>query len=805
MSSALIAALRNLVRNRLYAAINIAGLAIGFSGAFLIALFVLDELSYDRFIPGHENAYLVSSSAVLPNGEQREYRVSSPTLAAWLKLKFPQVEAVARTAGANTVVRRGNIEGQENITTVDPDFFIVLPVPTVAGDLKNALRRPDGIVITQSIARKYFGREYPIGGTLTFGGGDEMTVMAVTQDMRSNTHLQPTSIFVSNSATISPLRALDISRGKTARIEPFIATTYVRLTPGTSFDPQSARPECAKAGACSETFALIPVADVHLHHFTSSAENTRSPRTTIRVLCALGVLILLIAAINFVNLTTARAARRAVEIGVRKTSGATRIRLIGQFIGESLLYSSLGAVMALGIVELSLPAVNAFLDRTIEFDYWRDPQLGGTILALVILAGVLAGAYPAFVMSAFRPAAIFNTSLAGSSGAGLVRRMLVIAQFSVLIVLVLMTGVIYEQIHFAMHEGMRVDKNQVLLISVGDSECLGAFRKELARLPGVLKTACSMNAPLGNGISLDVDIAGGSRVPLRQSIVDFEYFTLYGIRPIAGRLFSVAYATDAAPTDRESRRQPPLVINATASRDLGFASPAAAVGRSIHFPRFMTMDGRLMPGPAQIIGVVPDFPLGSIRRAVEPTAFFIDPVISRNLNVKLNGRDIPETLLAIERLWKDTGHSGAPRSMFFDERLRQLYRDVRRQIQVITAAAGVALILACLGLFGLASFIAEQRTREIGIRKAMGADRPAIIRLLLWSFSSPILWANLIAWPAGYYLVNRWLQGFAYRIELQPWMFLAASGAALGIALLTVAAHTIHISRARPVEALRHE
>jgi putative ABC transport system permease protein len=529
-------------------------------------------------------------------------------------------------------------------------------------------------------------------------------------------------------------------------------------------------------------------------------------RATVYALSIVGVLVLVVASINFVNLMTARAGRRAVEVGIRKCNGATRGNLIVQFMGESMLYSALGMLGALALAELTLPALNAFLTRSMTLHYSSDGTLAATLLGVTVLLGALAGAYPALVLSSFSPSIVLKSSTVPASGTGWVRQALVMLQFAILIGLIVSTTVVYRQVEFARNEGLRLDTDQVLLVA---STCAEALRDEVAALHGVRSVACSQGHALnfveGNYLFLLQD---GTQVFLTSASVGFGFLELYGQRPLAGRFFSERHPGDALPPDffpqpsrppNLSLRQTPeghVVLNESAARKAGFATPAAAVGQLI-----FGYGNR----PLEIIGVVPDFALDAIHKLISPAVYGVYPPSFEYLSVKLNGREIPETLASIDRLWTRLGDPTPIRRFFLDERVQTLYLDVTRRARLFAIMAVVTVFIACLGLFGLAAFTAARRTKEIGIRKALGAGRGDIVRLLMWQFARPVLVASLFAWPMAGYAMLRWLQGFAYHVNLEPAIFLGASTLALAIALLTVTVHTVQMVRAKPVRSLRYE
>jgi putative ABC transport system permease protein len=522
---------------------------------------------------------------------------------------------------------------------------------------------------------------------------------------------------------------------------------------------------------------------------------------------AIGLLILSTASVNFVNLMTARASRRAIEVGVRKVCGAARRHLTAQFIGESVIYALISMGLGLGLAALSLPGVNRFLDRTIRLTLLSDAIPGALAITLTVLVGVLAGLYPAVVLSSFRPAGVLKAAASQGPASATVRQSLVMLQFALLISLLIATTVIERQVNFALTDAQRLDADEVVVI---DQTCRPAFKDAVAALSGVRAATCSYSLgltdrPLGGS---RVTRPGGESIgEFRSDIVDPGFFEFYGFTPIAGR-FLDGRASDAAP-QRFSPRT--LVINETMVRKLGFASPQAAIGQTLIVPNGSS------PSTPEIVGVVADFATDTIRNPVQPTFFYVDPtgysVTGMGgkkfelgmLSIRLVGAQAPETLTEIDRLWKQTG-SGQPISRFFlKQSIQARVADLSRQGTLFGVAAAVAIFIALLGLFGMSVFVAEHRTKEIGIRKAMGATRKDILRQLLWQFTKPVLSANLVAWPTTYYFMKRWLEGFAYHVDLEPWSFLAASALAVAIAVLTVTGHALLVARAQPVAALRYE
>ena len=827
----LAAALRNLVRNKLYAAINVIGLAIGLTAALLIGLFVRDEFSYDKWLPNYDRTYKVSSVMVMPNITIHNDR-APVIVAGLLKQDYAQIEEITRFAPFPAGLRQGDIEFQENVTWADPNLFDILQLPAIAGNLATALQQPDGVVLTRSLARKYFGRDDPVGETIEINRRAVMRVTAILEDLPSNTHLALT-VIASGRNALSPLAQLD-SRAlvSTTGIIPAIFT-YLRLAPGTSAEQlRQALPDFVRRNPrftspdVAYTLQLAPMAASHLQSAAVTGTMT-APGSVAVVYSALliAILIMVVASINFVNLTSARALRRAVEVDVRKVSGAVRRQLIVQFICESVFYAVLGMAGAVAGVRILLPSFNGFLQRTIVLDFARDPVLIGAMFAMVMVVGVLAGAYPAFVLSRFSPAAVLKGSLPRLLGRGRGRQVLVAVQFAVLIVLALVSTAIYRQTHYAMNEALRFDRDLVLLINTNAGPlapsvpCDTSFATQVRALPGVHGAACSsasiLNQGTGDSPSTDVMGSGGATVNAKERIVDFGFFELHGLKPLAGRFFSRDFGTDAMPVGGKFTAAPAVVINETLSRAMGYATPQSAIGQTVKWRPQLPVSrvfgppgaGAAAPteGSSQIIGVVSDFAQGSVREGISPGIFWIDPAGYSLLNVKLAGGQVPETLAAIDRIWKQSGQSQPISRRFLDQQVQNMYRDVVRLTQTTGAFAMVAVFIACLGLFGLAAFAAENRTKEIGVRKALGASKADILRLMLWEFSRPVIWASLVSWPVAYFVMRYWLDGFADRVDIGLWTFPAATTLALVIAVLTVVGHALLVARSQPVTALRYE
>lgn len=809
------AALRNLLRNRLYAAINIVGLAVGFAAALLIALFIRDELSFEHWMPGADRTFTIHNAYDGPMGSLA-MDISPDLMATWLLSDVSSVESAARISKTPmaqppiTGIRRGAVEGNERLYWADPNIFTVLPLPAVAGDLATALEKPDGIVLTRSMARKYFGRDDPIGETIEIDRQHPMTITAVLADLPSDTHLN-FDFLASGKASFSDLTRF---AGLPWPRNGFGGQvfTYFRLKPGADIaQVRTAMPGLlerhgmaekmtpAANGGGTVSYTVVPITDIH--HAKGMLNFMMKPRGNIITVYALGavaVLLVLAAGINFVSLMTARAARRAVEVGIRKVSGAMRRQLALQFIGESMIYVFIALVLAIALVAVLLPGFNAYLQKdSIGLAFGRDQPMTVGLLGAALAIGVLAGVYPALVLPSFQPAAVLKGGVIKNVGSSAVRRGLVIVQFALLIGLLFTSLVVYRQTIFAFNEGMRMDSSQVLLVR---TTCGAPFKDQVRQIPGVRAAACSSATALNYERKVaDFPRADGAEVPTDISVVDFGFLELYGQRPVAGRGFSPDQGIDAGESPTST------IINQAAVRRFGFKSDQDAIGQAIIMSERMPATGPYHRGAYQIVGVVPDFSVDAVHQEINPAAYFPNTGGHQFLSIKLSGDNIPETLAAVDQAWARAGEPRAITRTFLDQRVQELYLDITHQSELFRLFAGVAVFIAGLGLFGLSAFTAETRTKEIGIRKAMGASQANILGLLLWEFSKPVLWANVIAWPAGYLAMRRWLEGFAYHIDIEPWIFLGASLLALVIAIVTVAGHVVLVARSEPVAALRYE
>lgn len=788
----LAAALRHLARSRLYTTISVVGLAIGLCTALIAALVIHNQYTYDHFVPGYERTYIIQT-VVSPVGMARQYVGFTPLrMAAQLAEQFPQVERVSRVLDTSMHVEYGGQKSTETIDWADPNLPDVLPLASYAGDVAAALRTADSLVLSRSYARRFFGRDAPLGETLTV---DEhaMVVRALVPDSVPNSTHHARDIIAAGVSSYSPTTTKESEAAtKLGNVAIHGGYTYVRLKSGTSAAVlRQSLPRLLQLCGLGSYSNLLSLELIRIDRVNTDENMHPGFGNRMMLLGILGAVVLLIGAANFVNLQTARSGLRAKEAAIRALAGAARRTLIVQFLGESLIYAAIAGLVALALTESLLPRVNAFLGTGAVLDYSHEPGLIGALAGATILLGLLAGAWPAFVQSGFRPVNVLRGAVIVSGGAAL-RHGLVALQFALLIGLAICSGVVYRQRDFAMRDALRLNRDQVLWIYAPGPHGR-AFVDELRKFPGVRAATRSSVGFLGSCCFMQAVVFANQRtksgaVSFNKVVLDFDLFDFYAIKPLAGRL---PVADGTAPRITEADY---VVLNETAAHRFGLGSPAQALGKTV--PLDM---------PTIVLAVVPDFSFNSVAQTVPPTAYFQGDDGLDLISARLSGRDVPETLAAIDALWRRLGNADPPRRAFLDQQIQQQYLGVLRQSQAFGLCALIAVFLSCIGLFALTSATAERRTKEIGIRKALGAETDDIVRLLLWQFSKPVVWSCLIAWPVAGFVMRRWLATFAYHIDLPLWIFPSSAVVALMIALATVTTQSVLVARSKPVTALRYE
>jgi putative ABC transport system permease protein len=827
--------LRALAKNRTYAFINIFGLALGLAACLLILLYVRYEMSYDAAMPGADRAYQFQDwyHATERGGEEMKLQMASYASGKALVKDFPQIEKAVYVGSAGaTVIQNGQPSAAEHYLNVSGNLFDILQLPFAKGDRASALNNPNSVVVTEKEAEIRFPHQEPIGKTLTLvsqGKKTDYTVTGVLKDLPKNSHLalgivarfDPETYYADN---------------------PYFLTgwgnqggwLYVKLRPGVSpSDIEAQLPAWKKRNIPDDTssgtertnpgdfqdYHLVNVADIHLGEGQRASMTPGNDRRTIATFAIIGFLILGMAVVNFTNLATARASQRAREVALRKVLGASRKQLILQFIGESVLLTGLAMFLALAMVELVLPQFNKFLDADIDFSLVGRGGLLPAILLLVLVVGAAGGLYPAFYLSRFQPARVLkaNKSSAEAEGSGRLRNILVVGQFAVSIGLIICTAVVYAQTVFARTADAGYRRDGLIQVqNVGARQLaplLETLKRETAKVPGVKAAALTgIGINPGNNSVNSVYLPGVAKgIDLGTYSIDADFFPTMGMKLLAGRNFSERVALDDATTpfptqpaaeQAFARRGVNVILSETASQRLGFRTPQEAVGKQLKTGLTLPEYGLV---PATIVGVVRDARFRSIREPLQPIMFNFAHNNQNVLMVRYDSADPRRVMADVERTWRKLVADVPFKAEFVDDRVRKLYDREEARARLFGAFALLAVIIGCLGLFGLAAFTAERRTKEIGIRKVLGARTRDIVRLLVWQFSKPVIIANVIAWPVAWWVMRGWLNGFDTRITLGPSPFLLAGGIALAIAIGTVAGHAFRVARANPILALRYE
>ena len=775
---------RNLQATRLLSAIAVAGLAVGLAGALMLALVARNALQFNSFVPDHERTYLGIDILSGPGMAPLFNEYTNNGMAALIQANIPDVEAVGRLSEAEVALRRNGETNRAKIYWADPEIFDVLRLPAVTGRPKAALSSPDGLVMTQSEVIRHFGRPDALGAAVDING-TPMVLRAVIADLPAGMSDLDRGVFASGKSAKA-----DFGPPNAAGSFLLYVRTYLRLRQGASPTAVERRLAPLIDGLKPpfmrgpSTTHLVPIGALALHPGLHPGARER-----LEIGSLIAAFILFIAVANYVNLSTALSARRWREIGVRATCGATRSQIARQFLAEAVATMSIALLLGAALVELTLPSLNALFQTEARFDYLTHPSLVAWLLAGGLTLGVTAGAYPAFILSSLSPAALLRDRGLGPRGQSPVANLLVAVQFAILIGLMIALAVVYQQRRFAMTEALRLNVDQLLVV---DAPCTVSFRQEVGKLPGVRGTSCAdrgvLERPMFDFIPIGTDQIATNNIHLLPSS-----FALFGIAPIAGSL-SVLPPEGEAVTQR-------VVVNETAVRRFALGTASAAIGKVIPIASGPGPDTR-----ARIVAVVPDFSLESVEAPIKPTIYRDGmPGPGGLVLIKLVGRDIPETLAAIDRIWRQTGQQQPIQRRFVSDHLEELYRNLERGAWIFALFSGVAALLSATGIAGMAIATADRRTKEIGIRKALGARTEQVLILLLARMSRPVLWANLIAWPCAWWIMRNWLNGFAYRVPLHLWLFPAAAFVALAITLGSAGLQALNVARRRPIEALRYE
>ncbi len=799
-------AFRNLWRNKIFSAINILGLAIGIATCLIILLYVSNELSYDRYNEKANRIFTVYFQGNVQGEKMNEASVMPP-VAQTLKADYPEVEEATRLRdyGTPRLVWANKSFSGDAFAFVDSNFFQVFTLPLIKGNAKTALLEPNTIVITKAAAHKYFGDEDPMGKIISLKD-DKNTLYKVTGlidkvPVNSNFHFELFASMSSLPESREPtwmssnfhtylVLAKDYDYKKLEVKLPQVVQKYMApqmlQSMGMSLD------DFRKQGN-NISFHLEPITDIHLDPQYPNNLSTSGDIRNVYIFGAIAVFMLLIACINFMNLSTAGASKRSREVGIRKVLGSLKTQLVIQFLLESVVISIISLLLAIVLIYLTLPAFNQLTDQNLSLHFSEHPLLLPGLLVFVLFTGIIAGSYPAFYLSSFKPVAVLKGKFtSGKKSIGL-RSGLVIFQFFISIILIVSTTVVFKQLFYMQNKDIGYNKDQVLIIS--NTSLLGknqdVFYQQLRDNPGVASVSSSGFLPAGPSYNNNFFVSATQNpqklVKTLRYDVDENYIPTLGIRILSGRNFSKEFTTDSSA----------VILNETAARVLGWGNKAAGLSISN-----TTNNGE--KHTYQVIGIVKDFNFRSLHESISPLVISLAPNQS-TLIAKLKTKDVSGLVATLAKQWTALGAEDAMSYSFLDDRFNNTYKAEQKIGMILGIFAGLTIFVACLGLFGLAMFTAYRRTKEIGIRKVLGAGVTQVTVMLSKEFLKLVLLACIIAFPLSYWAMNKWLQDFAYKTDISWWVFIIAAIAALSIALITVSFQAIKAAIANPVKSLRTE
>ncbi|MGV3558663.1 ABC transporter permease [Larkinella arboricola] len=801
LSNYLKIAFRNLLKHKTFGFINIVGVAIGLACFLLIALYVRDELSFDRFHAKADRTYRVLRTFLNANDGTVELKLGTvaPPFGPLIKQDFPEAEQVVRTLNNNALVKHGDhVYNESRILFAEENLFKVLDFRVIIGNPDQALVNPFSIMLSQPMAQKYFGNESPMGKSLRLNNRFDFMVTGVFEPLPSQSHIHPD--FLAAFSTLRDDRVYG-AEGLRTNWSNNSFLTYVLLAKGAHPDKlvkafpafQNRRIE-PKASTYS-ILNLQKLTDIHLHSDTDDALDADGDIRYVYLFSAIGLFILLIACINYMNLATARSALRAREVGMRKVVGAFRGQLVGQFLSESILLVVFALGLALILVMVCLPYLNDFTQKQLTLSQLINPGFLVIVVGITLLTGLVSGSYPAFFLTSFQPVSVLKGKIASAMRTGKLRAVLVVAQFAIAVVLIISTVVVYNQMDYIRNYKLGYQKDQIVLLrTVSDSGIdYEAVKQELKRNSAVLAVGMSSRIPSGRLLdSWESYVAKGdsmapSKVILKALSVDHDFIPAYAMKMAAGRNFSRSYATDDTAA---------FVLNETAARMLGWKQPEQAIGKAFGYGQRR----------GQIIGVTKDFHFESLKQSIPPIAIFMEPKRNGWISVQLaGGAGLQNGLAHLESVWKRRFPERPFTYEFLDQRFGRLYTTEQTQQTLFGIFAGIAILISCLGLFGLSMFMAEQRTKEIGIRKVLGATTPGLVALLSKDLLKLVLISLILASPVAWWGMTQWLEGFVYRTSISPWVFIVTAAIALLIAFLTVSFQSIKAALMNPVKSLRSE
>ena len=783
---------RNLKKNRLYAFVNITGLTIGIVSCLLIGIYIKDELSYDRFNDNADRIVRVTMD-YFQGGAPQKIAVTGTKVGPQFKRMFPAVSDFVRIEKRSGIMSYNNrVFDEQAILYADPSFFKIFSYKLINGDA-SGLSVPEKIIVTQSAAKKYFDAENPIGKILKIGTKNFM-VSAVAADAPSNSQIKFDFITSFNNLPAS----------KEEKWWEANYITYLLLKDGTRLEPlqkqvnvymsRVSRTELKMEGSQYLTYHFEPLTSVHLHSNLPDSPEPNGSITYIYIMIVVAVLILIIACVNYVNLSIAQSAGRGAEIGIRKVMGAAKGQLFRQFIGESVFVTAIGVILAIGFAFLLLPSFNQLAGKTLQFSALLDPVILGCIVLLGIGIGFAAGAYPALLLSGVKLAKILKSGFSFTSGQG-VRRSLIVFQFVISIFLIITTVVILQQLSFIRNKDIGYNKSNVAVLPINWQMLpkVQGLKNEIANIPGVKGVATANSEPINVGWGDGITTADGKAISVNALPMDEDFIKTMQLKIIAGTDYNQTDVLQIDTTNGGKNFQYSFMLNETAAKALGW-TPQQAIGKQLS-------KGSL----GRVKAVVKDFNFKSFHDPIGPLLIFLDHFQTQKMFVRIDGQNTVAAIQHIEQIWKSRVPERPFSYKFLDDDYDAMYRSEQRTAGVFTTFSALAIMLACLGLFAVTAYAVVQRTKEIGIRKVLGATIPNIITLISKDFLGLVVIATIIASPIAWFMAHSWLEDFAYRINIQWWIFIVAGAASLLVAAVTVSIQAIKAALANPVKSLKSE
>lgn len=802
-------AIRSLVKDRSTSFINLFGLTVGLTCCLLIGLYIWNELSFDKFHSKAENIYRVNRQFFNKDGtEMLHLGHVAPPFGPLLENDFPDIQAVTRMLQYNFTVQNGEvIYDEENSFVAEPAIFEIFDINIKEGNI-NSLDEPFTVMLSEEIAEKYFGAENPVGETIKVNGDIDVEVTGVFEAFPFNSHFHPELLYSFSTLhddNIYGREGLRTNWGNNS------FSTYILLPdgyPAESLEEKfPAFVDKVMAGVFGELqpskvsrLSLTPLTDIHLHSHLDTEIEENGDMRRVQIFSIIAILVLIIACINYMNLATARSANRAKEIGVRKVVGARRETIVGQFLSEALVLSIWATLFAIMLSQIALPFLNDILGQELQITSTMMGVLPLILLVVAIITGLIAGLYPALYLSGMKPIRVLKNNIQrkkNSGGVGL-RKVLVVGQFAISAMLIIATIVVYNQLDYMQKKDLGFDKDHVLTIPyyAALAPQYDSFRNRLLANSSILNMGRSSRVPSGRLLDSagparllsGTDTLSSSGVSLKDLRVDHRFIDTYGMELIAGRNYKSDYGNDKTNA---------FVINENAAGIIGFENAEDAVNERILYDN---REGR-------IVGVVKDFNFESLHQGIQPMIFKIpfDSSHYNSVSIKVDGENMTAAISEVEKMWKEYLPQFPFDYQFVDDRFGRLYENEQRQSKVFIGFALLAILVACLGLFGLTAFVARQRVKEIGIRKVLGATTGSIATMLSKDFLKPVLISLFIAAPLAYYFMDKWLQDFAYRVEINWWVFVLAGLVAVIVAFTTVSFQSVRAALANPVDSLRGE